>query len=109
MQYLISVIDDKSNPGSNDRHAAISALNRRLTAGGHLVFGGGLAGTDAATVVDNRGEQPLFTNGPFVESKEYLVGFWVWEADDLDAALELATEASKTCDRKLEVRPLSRP
>jgi hypothetical protein len=55
--------------------------------------------------VDNRGEQAVFSDGPFVESKEYLAGVWVWEAPDLDVALKLAAEASKVCDRKVEVRP----
>jgi hypothetical protein len=105
MQYLVSVIDDKSNPGSTDRQPAISAFNERLIAEGYWVFAGGLADTDAATVIDNRGEQAVFSDGPFVESKEYLVGVWVWEAPDLDMALKLATEASKVCDRKIEVRP----
>ncbi|BCK59178.1 YciI family protein [Nocardia wallacei] len=105
MQYLVSVIDDKSNPGSTDREPAISAFNERLRAEGYWVFAGGLADTDTATVVDNRGEQPVFSDGPFVESKEYLAGVWVWEAPDLDVALALAAEASKACDRKIEVRP----
>ena len=105
MQYLVSVIDDKSNPGSTDRQPAISAFNERLIAEGYWVFAGGLADTDAATVIDNRGEQAVFSDGPFVESKEYLAGVWVWEAPDLDVALKLATEASKVCDRKIEVRP----
>jgi len=105
MRYLVSVIDDKSNPGSTDRQPAISAFNERLIAEGYWVFSGGLADTDAATVIDNRGEQAVFTDGPFVESKEYLAGVWVWEAPDLDVALRLATEASKVCDRKIEVRP----
>jgi hypothetical protein len=80
MQYLVSVIDDKSNPGSTDRQPAISAFNERLIAEGYWVFAGGLADTDAATVIDNRGEQAVFSDGPFVESKEYLAGVWVWEA-----------------------------
>ena len=105
MQYLVSVIDDKSNPGSTDRQPAISAFNERLIAEGYWVFAGGLADTDAATVIDNRGEQAVFSDGPFVESKEYLAGLWVWEAPDLDVALKLATEAPKVCDRKIEVRP----
>ena len=105
MQYLISVIDDSSNPGRADRRPDISRFNERLIADGYWVFAGGLADTDAATVVDNRGEQPVFSDGPFVESKEYLAGVWVWEAPDLDVALGLATEASKVCDRKIEVRP----
>ncbi|MFJ8959694.1 YciI family protein [Lentzea sp. NBC_00516] len=105
MRYLVSVIDDKSNPGSTDRGPAISAFNERLIADGHWVFAGGLADTDTATVVDNRGAEALFSDGPFVESKEYLAGVWVWEAADLDEALKLATEASRVCDRKIEVRP----
>ena len=48
----------------------------------------------------------VFTDGPFVESKEYLAGFWVFEAPDLDAALRLAAEGSRACNRKVEVRPL---
>jgi len=105
MQYLVSVIDDKTNPGRDDREPLISAFNERLIAAGHWVFAGGLADTDAATVIDNRGEQPMLTDGPFVESKEFLAGVWIWEAPDLDVALELATEASKVCARKIEVRP----
>ncbi|NMO05218.1 hypothetical protein HH308_28770 [Gordonia sp. TBRC 11910] len=105
MQYLISVLDDRDNPGSDDRQPAISVFNERLIADGHFVFAGGLADTDTATVVDNRGGETLLTDGPYVESKEYLIGVWVWEAPDLDVALKLAAEASNVCDRKIEVRP----
>ncbi|KQM81361.1 YciI family protein [Agromyces sp. Leaf222] len=107
MQYFISVIDDKSNPGSLDKRPGISAFNERLIADGYWVFAGGLADPDAATVIDNRGEEPVISDGPFVESKEYLAGLWVWEAPDLDVALALAAEASKVCDRKIEVRPFA--
>ena len=105
MQYLISVIDDKVNPGPPSDMAAIGAFNGRLKAGGYWVYANGLAGPDSATVVDGRGEEPIFTDGPFVESKEYLAGFWVIEAPNLDVALKLATEGSKVCNRKVEVRP----
>ena len=54
MQYLVSVIDDKSNPGSTDRQPAISAFNERLIAEGYWVFAGGLADTDAATRIRTR-------------------------------------------------------
>jgi hypothetical protein len=47
----------------------------------------------------------MFTDGPFLESKEYLAGFWIMEAADLDVALKLAAEGSKACNRKIEVRP----
>ena len=105
MQYLVSVIDDKTNSATPDEMAAINAFNDRLQAEGNWVFAGGLAAPSTATVIDNRGEEALFTDGPFVESKEYLAGFWIIEAPDLDVALKLAAEGSKACNRKVEVRP----
>ena len=105
MQYLVSVIDDMAGLATDDEMTAIHAFNVRLQAEGHWVFAGGLAAPSSATVVDNRGEEALVTDGPFLESKEYLAGFWVMEAADLDVALKLATEGSKVCNRKIEVRP----
>jgi hypothetical protein len=105
MQYLVSVIDDKTGSATPAEMAAITAFNDRLEAEGHRVFAGGLASPSTATVIDNRGEEPVFTDGPFLESKEYLAGFWVSEAPDLDVALKLAAEGSKACNRRVEVRP----
>ena len=105
MQYLVSVIDDKTNSATPEEMAAIRAYNAGIQADGHWVFAGGLAAPETATVIDNRGGEALFTDGPFVESKEYLAGFWVVEADDLDAALALSAGASKACNAKVEVRP----
>jgi hypothetical protein len=106
MQYLVSVIHDAAELATSDERAAISAFNRQLQADGHWVFAGGLAAPSSATVIDNRGGEALYTDGPFLESKEYLAGFWIMEAPDLDVMLKLATEGSKACNRKLEVRPL---
>jgi hypothetical protein len=105
MQYLVSVIDDTAGLATPDEMAAIDVFNDRLIAEGHWVFAGGLGAPISATVIDNRGEETMFTDGPFVESKEYLAGFWVMEAADLDEALKLAAEGSKACNRKVEVRP----
>jgi hypothetical protein len=105
MQYLFSVIDSTVGSASPDEMAAIDAFNDQLEADGHWVFAGGLASPSTATVVDNRGGEATFTDGPFVESKEYLAGFWIIEAADLDVALKLAAEGSKACNRKVEVRP----
>ena len=105
MQYLVSVIDDTTGLATTDEMAAISAFNHRLRADGHWVFAGGLGSPDTATVIDNRDGESLFTDGPFLESKEYLAGFWIIEAPDLDVALKLAAEGSKACNRKVEVRP----
>ncbi len=105
MQYLVSVIHDKSDLATSDEQAAIDVFNDRLQAEGHWVFAGGLGGPSTATMLDNRGAEALVTDGPFVESKEYLAGFWIIEAPDLDVALKLATEGSRACNRKIEVRP----
>jgi hypothetical protein len=105
MQYLVGVIDDKTGLATTDEMAAIDVFNDRLRAEGHWVFAGGLAAPSSATVIDNRGEEAMFTDGPFLESKEYLAGFWIIEAADLDVALKLAAEGSRACNRKIEVRP----
>jgi len=106
MQYLVSVIHDTSDLAPADEIAAIYVFNEGLQAEGHWVFAGGLGSPSSATVIDNRGEEAMFTDGPFLESKEYLVGFWILEAADLDVALKLAAEGSEACNRKVEVRPL---
>ena len=105
MQYLVSVITDTVDLANPDEDTAIDVFNDRLQAEGHWVFAGGLAEPGASTVIDNRGEEAVITDGPFLESKEYLIGFWIIEAADLDVALELAAEGSKACNRKIEVRP----
>lgn len=105
MQYLLSVIHDRPGLATAEEMAAIHVFNDRLRAEGSWVFAGGLAAPGTATVVDNRGAETLVTDGPFLESKEFLAGFWIIEAPDLDVALELATEGSRACNRKIEVRP----
>jgi hypothetical protein len=105
MQYLISVIDDRPASADADEAAAIDAFNERLKADGHWVYANGLGSPDTATVVDNRSGAAMVTDGPFVESKEWVAGFWIVDASDLDVALKLAADGSKACNRKVEVRP----
>lgn len=108
MQYLVSVIDDEftsTAPAERSGSHAADAFNDRLKVEGHWVFAGALAAPSAATVIDNRGEEAVFCDGPFLESKEYLGGLWIIEASDLDVALTLAAQGSKACNRRVEVRP----
>jgi hypothetical protein len=107
MRYLVSVIADGTELAKPGEMAAIDAFNDRLRDQGYWVFGDGLAESSTATVVDARGEQPIFSDGPFLESKEFLAGFWVIDAPDLDVALRLAAEGSKVCNRKIELRPFN--
>jgi hypothetical protein len=75
MQYLICVIHDTAGHATPDEMAAINAFNDRLKAEGHWVFAGGLGSARTATVIDNRGGESIVTDGPFLESTEYLAGF----------------------------------
>ena len=99
------MIDDGAGFATPTEEADIDAFNDELQADRYSVFAGGLGSPDPATVVDNREGKAIVTDGPFVESKEYLAGFWIIEAPDLDVALKLAAEGSKACNRKIEVRP----
>jgi len=84
---------------------AVNVFNEKLRAEGAWVFAGGLQPIESTTTVDNTGAETVITDGPFVESKEWIGGFWVIEASDLDAALKLAAEGSKACGGRVEVRP----
>lgn len=83
---------------------AVDAFNDKLRAEGSWVFAGGLHPIQTATTVDNTGDAPVVTDGPQAQAKEYLGGFWVIEANDLEAALEWAKDASKACAARVEVR-----
>ena len=104
-QYVISVLTDTTDLATVEEMAAIDAFNEQLQTEGHWVFAGGLASPSAATVVDGRNGEPMLTDGPYVESKEHVVGFWIVEAPDLDVALRLAALGSEHCNRRVELRP----
>jgi hypothetical protein len=113
-RYLLSVYgpaernefgDYPSKEAMLQAFADTGAFNDKLQRDGHFVFADGLEQATAATTVDGQGEKPIYTDGPYLESKEYLGGFWVIEAADLDQALALAAEGSKACRGQVEVRP----
>jgi hypothetical protein len=85
--------------------AATGAFNDKLRAEGYWVFAGGLQSASTATVVDGQGPTPVITDGPYLETKEVIGGFWIIDAPDLDVALKLATEGSRACRGTIEVRP----
>lgn len=80
MQYLLSVIHEGTSMATAQEGADIDVFNDRLQEQGYWVFAGGLGVPDNATTIDNRGAETVITDGPFVETKEYLVGFWIIEA-----------------------------
>lgn len=111
-KYLLSVWHRESDPTPSEEEtqqmfADVGVFNQQLRSSGAWVFAGGLHPANTATVVDGRGGDVVTTDGPFAEAKEQMGGFWVIEASDLDAALDIARRGSAACQRPVEVRPFA--
>ena len=106
MKFLISVIDDLSDSGTPAEMEAINAFNDGLRENGQWIFAWGLQAPETATVIDNRNGANIETGKPHFDAKEHYSGLWLIEADSPDTAKKLAYEASKACNRKVELRPL---
>ena len=110
-QYLMSVWHDEdfdldfSSEEAQRLGAQVGAFNEELMSAGAWVFGGGLHPADTATVVRADGGEIVTTDGPYLESKEHIGGFWIIKTDDLDDALAWAKKATVACRGPVEVRP----
>ena len=85
----------------------VAALEEEMDASGTFVFGGALHGPDASTVVNMSDGDVVMTDGPFAESKEHIAGFYIINADDLDAALSWAGKVADATRHPIEVRPFA--
>jgi len=83
----------------------LAALNDEMRAAGAWVFAGGLHEPSTATVVRPRDDEFVVTDGPFAEGKEFLGGFTIVRAPDLDAALEWGRKLARASTLPVEVRP----
>lgn len=83
----------------------VVALEEKMEASGTFVFGGALHDPDAATVLRAGGGDVVMTDGPFIEAKEHIAGFYIINADDLDAALDWAHKVVDAIRHPIEVRP----
>ena len=85
----------------------IQALEAEMKSAGAWVFSARLHDPDTATVVRVSGDEVVTTDGPFVEAKEHLAGFYIIEAADLDAALGWASKVTKLISSPIEVWPFA--
>jgi hypothetical protein len=106
MRFLINVIDDMSNSGTPEEMVEIDKFNDKLRDNGHWIFAWGLQAPETATVIDNRGGKKQETGKPHFDAQEHYSGLWLIEADSAEIAKSLAYEASQSCNRKVELRPL---
>lgn len=109
-QYLIAVVgepDYDTRPPEELQQIMtdVDALVAEARSAGVFVFGGGLHGPEATTVVDARSGTPVVSDGPYAETKEQMGGFSIMELPDLDAALDWAGRFSAACRCPQEVRP----
>lgn len=81
------------------------AYDRELERGGHFIAASALQPVDTARTLRNRGGRRQVIDGPFAETKEYLVGFIFLHAADMDEAIRLAHGIPMARYAAIEVRP----
>jgi hypothetical protein len=108
-QYLMSIYQPDGGTPSPEILEAVGrelhVLNQELKSAGAWVFARGLHAPSTATVVRVRDRELVMTDGPYVEGKEHVGGFWIIDAPDLDAALGWAGKAARATTLPIEVRP----
>ena len=111
-KYLLSVhsVEGEAGASITDEEMQqfmeeVHVLEDEMKSAGSWVFGGALHGPDTATVVRVSNDEVLTTDGPFVEAREHLGGFYIIEAEDLDAALAWASKVTACVRKPIEVRP----
>jgi hypothetical protein len=108
-QYLVAIHHpDDYNPSVETEAMSrdISALNREMVAAGVRIFVGGLSAASSARSLRAQPDgKVLVTDGPYLETKEHIGGFWVLKAADLDEALAWGRKAAVACRAPVEVRP----
>ena len=113
-QYLLSVhkVEGEARDPMTDEEMRqsmerVGLLEAEMKSAGAWLFGGALHEPDTATVVRVSDGEVLTTDGPFAESKEHLGGFYIIEAEDIDAALAWATKTTAIVGAPIEVRPFA--
>ena len=113
-RYLLSthtVEGEQREPMTDEQmresYQRLTRIEQEMNAGGAWGFSARLHEPETATVVRAAAGDVLTTDGPFVESKEHIAGFYIVEAEDLDAALSWAARVTEAIDRPIEVRPLA--
>lgn len=107
-QYLVAIHHpDNYVPSLEDKamHEDIHALNREMIDAGVRKFAGGLSSASAAKSLRAKADgEVLMTDGPYLETKEHIGGFWILETADLDEALSWGRKAVVACRAPVEVR-----
>lgn len=108
MKYLVAIhhpTDFDNSIEDEAMHRDIDALNDEMVAAGVRIFVGGLhPAANAKSLVAGEGGEVLVTDGPYLETKEHIGGFWVLEAASMEEAEEWGRKAVLACRAPVEVR-----
>ena len=104
MRFIIFVIDAESNSGNPSELAEIDRFNDALQAAGCFILAAGIASPERAEIIDNRAGNNIVAPGSLNSDRLYS-GFWLIQAQDQDAAQQIALDASRACNREVELRP----
>jgi hypothetical protein len=111
-QYLVAIHHPDNYAPAREGEAMIrdiDVLNQEMTAAGARIFAGGLTSASSAKSLRAQPDgKVLVTDGPYLETKEHIGGFWILEAADLDEALAWGRKAVVACRAPVEVRPFGR-
>jgi hypothetical protein len=110
-QYLLNLVQPVGDPPPPEVLEPImrevQAVSEEMRAAGAWVFAAALHAPEASTVLKPQGDEVLVVDGPYVEAKEFVGGFTVVEADDLDAALGWGRRYARATGLPIEVRPVA--
>ena len=105
MRFIIFVIDGPDNPANPNEINEIDRFNEKLRNNDNWIMAAGIKGSEAATLIDNRGGKREVSKRSLFALPEHYSGFWLIQADSEETAQELALEGSRACNRKVELRP----
>lgn len=109
MQYLLLIYENENNRGNVDRAKVVEEygkFTKSIIESGNFKAGDGLQPTSTATTVRVRDGKPVTTHGPFAETREALLGYYLIDAKDLDQALGIAARVPSAKTGSIEVRPV---
>jgi hypothetical protein len=109
MQYLLLIYENEANRGNIDRSKMMheyGKFTKSIVESGNFKGGDALQPTTTATTVRLKDGKPVTTHGPFAETREALIGYYLIDAKDLDQALGIAARVPSAKIGSIEVRPI---
>lgn len=100
---------EKTVPATEELYAAMGKYNEELVNAGIMLSGEGLTPTDKAKIIHFKGDERTVIDGPFAEAKEFVGGFWIWQVESMDEAIEWAKKCPNPMgfESDLELRQIA--